>query len=259
MIGAPAACGSFGLPRNTASANTVFTRLIPPFCGYSCTPPKLFLVDPASTSTSAPKNNFSGPSDAFTHLTDLWYTSVTTAHSIYIMRPLNYTWLTSAVTSSVTTLTVAFDPGTWATAGIYKYGVATAGGVPAYANDTQASGDYYAYQCTDGTWQVDVATTNTTGTTLVLTTGTPAVAGAGIAAYSPIYWFGVQTDTDPATGMIHPVFDTIANTNLTSQLKTGGLDLVRSLHRGDPMIFQSSNGTNAGFLELLSGYYSTQF
>ena len=253
------ACGTFNINRVTASANTVFTRVIPPFCGNSGSAPKRFTVDAVSYRGGTGAPNWNTPSDAFTHITDLWYTSLTTAHSLYVLRPLNWTYVSSAVASNTTTITVAADPGTWATAGVYKYGLPSGdSGVPNLANNTQASGDYYAFQLNDGRWMVDVATGGTTGTTLVLTTGTPNVAGAGIAAYSPIFWFGAVGDTDPATGIIQPLFDSIANTNVTFRGGAYGAGLFNNLHRGDPLIFYSSNGTDAGILELLSGYYSNQ-
>lgn len=258
MLGAPVVCGTFNNPRLTASANTVFRSLIRPFMGSSY-PPKLFQVDPTSTSTGAPKNNFTTDSDAWTHVTDLWYTSLTTAHSLYLLRPLNYTWSTSAVPANTTTsLTVAFNPGAWDTAGIYKYGSAT-GGVPNYATNAAAANDILAYQLNDGTWQIDTIASTTSATVWVLGTGTPNVTGAGINAYTPIYWFGAVGDTDPATGQIQPLFDSIANTNVTFRSNSAGFGMWNALHRGDPLIFQSSNGTDAGLLEVLAGYYSTKF
>lgn len=258
MLGLPA-CGTFSVHRKTASANTVFTQVIPPFCGASGAPPKRFAVDAVSYRGGTGKPNWNGPEDAFAHITDLHYTSLTTAHSLYILRPLNWTYVSSAVTSNTTTITVAYDPGTWATAGVYKYGVPSGdSGVPNQANNTIASGDYVAYQLNDGRWAVDVCTTNTSGTTVVLTTGTPNVTGAGIAAYSPIFWFGAVGDTDPATGAVQPLMDSIVNTNVTFRMGASSPGLFHSLHRGDPLIFLSSNGTDAGLLELLSGYYSNR-
>lgn len=261
MLGAPPVCGTFDRPRTTASANTTFRRLIAPFTGNSGTAPKLFKVDADSTSTSKPgKCNWNGPEDAFSHITDLWYTSETTAHSCYILRPLNYTHFPSAVGSNTTTVTVAYDPGTWATAGVYKYGVANGDtGVPNFANNAIAANDFVAYQLLDGTWQIDTISSTTSATVYVLTTGTPNVTGAGIAQYAPLFFFGIQTDTDPATGNVHPVFDSIANTNVTFRSSSNGFGLWNSLHKGDPMIFHSSNGTTAGLLEVLAGYYSTKF
>lgn len=257
MLALPA-CGSFSKHKKTASANTVITHVIPPFGGNSGSPPKIFNVDAAATYNGrAGRPNWNGAEDAFGHITDLHYTTTSTAHSIYVLRPLNWTYVESAVASNTTTLTVAYDPGTWATAGVYRYGVGSGGtNVPNQANNTIASGDYVAFQLNDGRWMLDVATTNTSGTTLVLTTGTPNVTGAGIAAYSPIFWLGAVGDTDPATGDVQPLMTTIANTNVTFRLGAYSPGLMHSLHKGDPMAFVSSNGTDAGILELLSGYYS---
>lgn len=262
MLGAPPVCGTFDRTRATASANTVITKIIPPFCGNSGSPPKLFTVNTGQVGPNGytPAPNWLTNTDAYTHVTDLWYTSLSTAHSLYVLRPLNWTYVTSAVSSNTTTITVAADPGTWATAGVYKYGSASGGtNVPNLANNTIASGDYVAYQLNDGRWVADTCTTNTTGTTIVLTTGTPNVTGAGIAAYSPIFFFGVVGDTDPATGEVQPLMDSVANTNVTFQTKPGGFGIFNALHKGDPLIFVSSNGTDAGILERLAGFYSTKF
>lgn len=260
MLGAPPVCGTFNLSRTTASANTVFRRLIPPFCGRSGSAPKMFRTDSSQTATGVNTANWNGPNDAFTHVTDLWYTSLTTAHSLYVLRPLNWTYFPSAVASNTTTVTVAYDPGTWATAGHYKYGVGQGGsGVPNFANNALAASDVVAYQLNDGTWQIDTISSTTSSTVFVLGTGTPNVTGAGCLAYSPVFWFGAVGDTDPATGIIHPLLDSIANTNVTFRSSSYGFGLFNSLHRGDPMVFHSSNGTDAGILEVLSGYYSTEF
>jgi hypothetical protein len=258
MLGAPPVCGTFNVGQATASANTLFSRVIPPFVsGAGGGPPVLYKVDPTQTyngGTGMP--NWVGDANAFSHVTDLWYTSGNTAHSCYLLRPLNWTYVESAIGSNTTTITVKADPGTWATAGIYKYGSAT-GGVPNLANNTIASADYVCYQLNDGRWVVDVCTTNTSGTTLVLTTGTPNVTGAGIAKYSPIFFMGAVADVDPATGIAQPLLTSIANTAMTRS--AGGMGLYNSLHRGDPLAFVSTNGTAAGVLDLLAGFYSTKF
>lgn len=249
MLGAPPVCGSFGVSQATAAANTVFTRLIPPFVNQSPSAPKMFVYDPGQ---GVP--NWWTPSDAWAHVTDLVYTSLTTAHSLYILRPLNWTYFTAAVAANTTAVTLAADPGAYATK--FKYPLPSSSALPNLANNLIAAGDYCCYQLNDGRWQLDLVASGS-GTAPVMTTGTPNVTGAGINAYSPFFWFGAVGDTDPNTGVIQPLLTSVANTKISQQ--TAGFSLWNSLHRGDPLLFVSSNGTDAGVLNALAGYYSNVF
>ena len=253
-MGAPPICGRFDAGKLTASANTVIRKLIAPFCGPAGGPRKKFTVTAESYAGGTGKPNWYTSADAFTHIQDMWYTSLTTVHQLYIMRPLNWTYTAAAVGSNTTAVTLAYDPGTWATAGIYKYGIPEGGTVPNFANNVMAAADVLAYQLNDGTWQLDTVS-SISSLALVLTTGTPNVTGAGISAGSPIFWFGVVGDTDPATGQIHPLMDSVANTVIRLQSQGTYGALWNSLHRGDPLVFHSSNGTDAGLLHNLAGYY----
>jgi hypothetical protein len=259
----PPVCGHFSIPGTTAAANTVITRLIAPFMGRSGAAPFSFLVDPAqkpdgSAIATLGKPGWIGPSSAFTHVTDLFYTSLTTQHSLFILQPLNYTYFTAAVPKNTTAITLAADPGVYSTK--FKYPLPGSAIVPNVADNAISTGDYCAYPLNDGTWQLDKVASGS-GTTPVLTTGTPNNTGAGIAQYAPFFFFGIQTDTNPCTGMPHPLFHSNVNTQTEKfQAAAGGsMGLFASLHKGDPMIFYSSNGTNAGILEVLAGFYSTEF
>jgi hypothetical protein len=251
-------CGTFNGVKKTASANTVITMVIPPFGGGNA-PPKLYKVSPAGTTASTTvqtdaQPNWTTPADAFTHITDLIYTSLSTVHQVYFLRPLNWTFQMSEMTSSSTTMALAADPGTWATAGVYKYGAAGgASVVPSQANNVIAANDYVTYQLNDGRWIVDTITSGT-GTTPVLTTGVPAVTGTKLLAGSPVFFYGIQTDTDPATGMVQPLMDTVANTRLV--VSAYGPQIWSAVHRGDPLIFYSSNGTDAGLVQVIGASYA---
>jgi len=256
-------CGHWNGTRATAAANTVFRQIIPPYGGGGDNAPrKLYKVAPAATtaSTAAQRDavpNWTGPQDAFTHITDLIYTSLSTAHSLYILRPLNWTYQLSDMTSSSTTMALAADPGTWATAGVYKYGAAAGGTtVPSTANNVIAASDIVSYQLNDGKWVVDTVASGS-GTAPVLTTGIPAVTGTKLLAGSPVFFYGVVGDTDPATGLVHVLLDSVANTRQVHSAY--GPALWSALHRGDPLIFHSSNGTDAGILEVLSAVYATSW
>ena len=254
MIPTSPFCGAWNGINSTASANTIINQVVPPFLGNSG-PPNLFSV--AGAGTAANTANPGTPSwiggavqgAAFTHITDVIYTTVTTVHQLYFMSPLNWTTQLSDMTSSSTTMALSADPGTWQVAGVYKYNTV----IPTQASNAIAASDYVVYQLNDGRWVVDKVASGS-GTAPVLTTGIPAVTGAKLLAGSPVFWYGVATDTNPFTGTVHPFTDVPANTRQV--MSTYGVGLYNSLRRNDPMIIQSSNGTNAGTFELLTAYYS---
>jgi hypothetical protein len=246
---------TFFVGRATASANTAFTQLIPPFPGAAGAP-LIYSVD----GSGIPNWSRSpGGTQGYSHVTDLVYTTGNTLHQIAVMRPLNWTTFSAAVAKNVTNIggKVTADPGTWQTAGVYKYplpgGVTT---VAATANNTISTGDYVAYQLSDGTWQLDsIASGTFAGGNLTLTTGTPNTTTGTIAANSPLFWYGIVSDTDPATGMGHPQWDTTANTT-NEKFQSNVCSLVASLHPGDPIFFYSPNGTAAGKLSYVAGFFA---
>ena len=235
---------TFSLPSLTQTAGTAIASLVIPFPGGG----------PAPLMYSADVNfrpNWNRPG-GFAHIEELTYTTTTTAHVVYLMRPLNWTTFSAAVPKATTAITLSTDPGKYSTG--YHY--ATPGGaVPVAADDTLVTGDYVCYQLADGTWQVDTIASGTfAGANLVLTTGTPNVTSGVIAANSPLFYFGIFSDTDPATGLANWNTTTVAATRNTLLADT----LVGSfatLHAGDPVLFYSGNATNAGTLNVLSGFW----
>ena len=167
------------------------------------------------------------------------------------MRPTNYTTLSAAVPKNTVIFNFTADPGLYSAN--YKYPTANGGAQRSAADDAIATGDYVAYQMDDGTWQADLVASVST-LAITLTTGTPNLNGATIAAGKPVFFFAVGGETDPATGQTQPGFDTIVSTRNIWQ-SNSGVGLVSALHPGDPLLFLDANGTAADFLNVLSGYY----
>ncbi len=264
-------CGSFSVPGGTQSANTKITRIIQPFANHQAAGgggPKLWTVDnnqpgyngQAAKGLNAGLPNWTSDRDGLIHVTDVIYTSVTTSHTLYFMRPLGFTWAKTAIVSNTTAFTVAFDPGSYSTAGNFQYPLPSGLVQPALTNNVAGANDFVCWQQLDGTWVVDTISSTST-LTWTMTTGTQNTnANAGIAAFSPIFWFGTGTDVNPRDNQVHPNFLTTPNTNNEKfQSSSAGMALVQGLARGDPMVVYSTNGTNAGQFSVLSGVYSNLF
>ena len=242
----------------TAAANTVFTAL----CDPSRAGARPYLYNVANGETGA--NGTTGaanwmkdaPSIGLLRVTKLLYTTTTTAHNVGLMRPLNWSYCTAAVANNATAVTLKDNPGAFSTN--YRYPLPAGNTKPINtANNNMAASDYIAYQLKDGTWIVDtVSAFNTTTFALTLATATPNVTGGGIAIYTPFFWFGIISDTDPGNKQIHWQTTTIANTNRADLLQGYNGESVQPLHYGDPLLFYSNNDSNAGTLAGIFGHYA---
>lgn len=234
--------GTFEVTSNTQTAGTLITGLVPP-AGNRDTPKlihKLVNGVPNWYNSGIPR------------ITGLIYTTAGTAQAVYVLRPLNWALTASAVAINSTAMVLATDPGLYSTA--YKYPL-PAGAVPGVANNALAANDYVAFQLADGTWKLDKVSSGTYGA-IVLTTGTPNVAGATVAAGSPVYFFGAVTDTCPSTGNAHFKIPTVASTskvNLVPDVIMGG---ISAFHGGDPLLVISNNLTADGTLDSIFGFYA---
>lgn len=244
MLGAQV-YGTFALPSQTQSAGTAIVSLVPPYRGSGGNPPLLYKLD---------KNQKPNWEKAFTHLSQLTYTAAGTAHTVVVMRPLNWTTIASAVAHNSTSVVLTADPGVYSTN--YKYALPTeASGKPSgVADNGIAANDYVAFQLKDGTWHVSTVG-SVSSLTLTLSTGTPNVAGGGAVAGTPLFFFGVAGDSDPATKSTHVSFLSVANarTELISDKTFGD---VSSLNPGDPLLIYSANASNAGTLAVAVGFYA---
>jgi hypothetical protein len=240
--------GTFATPSKTATAATAFAQLVPPWRGVAGGASKLYKLDSGRPNWSS--------RGAFTHITRLFYECGSTIHDVVVMRPLNYAIIRADVAHNAATFVLESDPGLYATVNNYKYGLPPeANGISAsVANNAIAAGDYVAYQLRDGTWVLDTVASGTYAA-LVLTTSTPNVTGGGVEAGTPMFFFGIYTDKDPATGLIHPVYSCKASTR-ENLLGAGDGASISSLHPGDPMVVFSGNATAAGFLVTAAGHYA---
>jgi hypothetical protein len=238
--------GTFNCPRATnATPGNAFTALIRPFSGNQF---------PAAANPDLGQRKGRG----YSHVTKVIYTTGSTAHLVYIMRPLNYALIVSG-TGSV--INIATDPGKWATPANWLYdpfpgGVASASAwnnPPSVANIPIATGHWICYQGASGTWIVD---TVASVATLAITMTTPLPTG-GVLAGAPFYFFGAITSLDPSTGYGHPQTQYPGTPDIRdTSWSADQAGVVSNLHPGDPMIFYSGNATAQGYLEALCGFYS---
>jgi hypothetical protein len=235
--------GTFCVGRKTAAGGTAFAQVIPPFSNQG---------GPGPGVTPNVLQNSGNTRQGVTHITTLIYDIGTTIHTLTMMRPLNYTTFSAAAAASQAVVNITADPGVYAN---YKWPLPNAQVAVRTADNPIAANDYAVYQAADGTWVMDtVASVSTLAITMTTNVPTGGVLTGGL-----FYWFGISTDTDPATGNPHVQFDAApAAGSGTSRVTFGpdGNGGLCALHPGDPLIIYSPNTTAAGFLQLVAGYYS---
>lgn len=239
--------GAWSFGRKTASAGTAFTQLIPPWCGPKGSPPLMYSVDGAG------KPNWLKGGSAVTVVNRLEYVVGATAHQLAILRPLNWAVVASDLAANGTALVLLTDPGAYSTA--FKRPLPSGITKPASAaNNAVAGSDYVCVQLKDGSWHLSVVT-SVSSLTLTLTTAVPNVSGGGVTAGAICFFFGVVGDTDPATGAVQPNWTTSTSASQVF-LNEGPAGIMSSVFPGDPLLFYSPNGTNAGELALVAGHYA---
>lgn len=255
--GAPA----FAITPPATAFGTVVTQLIEP--GPNLKGARLLY----STAATGGRPNWT-EQGSFAHITDLIVTCSTTANIIYIMRPQNWTTIKTALAKNATAITLTDDPGVYSTN--YRYqlpgqtwnppGTNNSVG-PAVADDAIAAGDYVAYQLADGRWVLDkIASGTFAGANLVLTTGTPNITGATVAANSPLFLFGQFGDTHPQTGTVHLIRTPIISTNQQNLLASAGSAVsagngVAALNPGDPIMLYNPNAAATTTIDFVGGDY----
>lgn len=233
--------GSFSVGKKTANAGTAIAVLVPP-------------DNQPLSSSGTPVLPALLPN--FIHVTDLVYDVGTTAHTLTVMRPLNYTTFSADAAASQQVVNLTEDPGLFQTAGRYKYALPNGLTVPSAANNGVAQNDFVAYQAASGQWVVDTVS-SVSGLAVTLATNLPT---GGVKKGGLLYFFGLSTDVDPATNLAHQQIDVLAAGSGTSryaiQASAAGAGLFQTYHAGDPLVIHSSNGTTAGTFQLVAGYYS---
>lgn len=233
--------GTFSRGRKTATAGTAINLLIPPFRPTSGAPIGSGAVTDPLLGTG------------IIHVTDFQYVVPTTAHQIAIMRPLNYTTFSAAAAAAQSVVNITADPGAYQTANRYLYPLPNGVTSPTTANNLIAASDIVVYQTAAGQWVIDtVASVSTLAITL-----TTALPTGGVLKGGLFYFFGITTDIDPATNEAHQLLDILAAaSNTAAYTLQSSNGLFSTHHQGDPLVLSSSNGTTAGFFELVAGYYS---
>lgn len=250
MIGVLTPYTTWSTGNYTATAGTAIAAFIPPVPDAGGAH-MLYKVD----GSGKPLWN-RGTGTGMAHIARLLYTTGTTAHTVTVMSPLNWTYFTTAIAKNVTAFTgLKADPGVYSTN--YKYPLPGSQTAPAnVADNAIASGDYIMYQLVDGTWVLDTAAGSFSSGALTVTTGTPNITGGGIAANSPLFFFGATGDTNPASNQKHFAVATKASTTKEDLVPDQLIGFARSLHPGDPLVIVSNNATAAGTLDAVSAYYA---
>ncbi len=242
--------GSFSIPRKAGSSTTAYTQLIPPFGGLAGTP----------LSTRSPSQGTASRTGRI-HVTSLRYDTPTNAHVIGLMRPLNYTTFAADAATSQAVVALTADPGVYS-AGGYRYGLPNGQTAPATADNPIGANDWCVYQSADGTWHADTVASGT-GTAITMTTNLPT---GGVKAGGLFYYFGIITDTDPATNALQwqaTIQAAASGVGVSSAAIPVGVFWIQdpngffnTYHDGDPALFYSPGTTAAGNLEVLCGVYA---
>lgn len=191
--------------------------------------------------------------DAVAHLVHVAINTLSTAHILTVLRPLNKTTTSAAAAASQAVINITADPGDYT-------GIRT-------ADNAIAAGDYCVYQCSDGTWVVDTVASVAT-LAITMTTNVPFAVSSG----APFWFFGVETDTNPNDAQAHPRYNLTASSlnqfgdesasfgfqsAINGVYKSGSLlhaDMESG--KGHPLILIIDNGTAASTIESLTVAYT---
>lgn len=162
--------------------------------------------------------------EAFTRLMKLVYTTTGTAHSLACMRVLGRTTTSADAAASQAVINITANPGP--------------------SGNSLAANDYVCFRTDAGLYVFDtVSSISTLAVTLSTNLSLALTAGADV------WMFGIYTDTDPKTGVAHPLFSNAA----TATDRTHNEDLIGvccSHEQDEPLLLYSTNGTNAGVIEM---------
>jgi hypothetical protein len=215
--------GTFHLSSKTESAGTVITALV------------------------APKKR------SITRITELLYTSGTTAHTLTILRPVARTTIASAVTASANTITLT------------SVGVALNPSSGAVEN--LAANDYIAWEQDDGTFDYDIISAINTTTKVVTLTGTAASAAAAGRYVWQFMEVGRASHVILTPQVALATYYTSFTTrfaNETAGVCTSGIPKdvdpynysQSGIQRYAPLLLHSTNATAAGKIVAVNGYYA---
>ncbi len=264
---------SWGFQLPATAFGTLLFQVIPPGPSADGVP---FMLGPVAGGGGRPNWWTNG---SFTHVTDLIVTCSTTLNLITLQRPLNWTTLGAAMAKNTTAITLTDDPGVYSTN--YRYPlpglpwnppgtVNTTGNSPPLTDNALATNDYICFQLADGSWHASMIASGTFGGgNIVMTTGTPNFALATAPAGTPVFWFGLSTDSEPATRMPHLFYLPVASTQRVNALAGWGGNASAvgggggastgygypSLFPGEPMLIYNPNATATTTVDYVGGYY----
>lgn len=206
--------GSFGggvIGKSTATAATAFYTVIPPYS----TPYSI-----VTTAAIVP----------YTVITHVSMTNGNTANATTVMRPIGRTTAAAAASTGVNTITISGDPGNNAT-GMYN----TSG-----TNNNIAANDIIVVAHGDGSvGQYTVGAYNTTSK-VVTVTASGFTVNVPSGAY--VWDCGINSDTDPITGVAFPTFGIAASTGPSDAFLTAGRGFAGA-KVGDPLVLYNPNAT----------------
>jgi len=243
-MGAPSSIVPWTLPAQTQAIATAIVQVVPPYMG-DLGQPRLYGVD-----QSGP--NWARSCPMHTILAQVGLLTGGTAHTVGVLRPLNWSVVKVAGAINTTAFTLTDNPGLYSSN--YKYPLGGGLTKPAGVADlTPANTHYYCVQLADGTWFFDILNAFSTTTFVVTTTKTiPNVAGGGVPKGAIFFLMGSIATSDPATGFLHPNIQ--ANISVYTNFQDD-YGLVSTLHPGDPMLIVDANATAADTITNISGYY----
>lgn len=163
---------------------------------------------------------------------------------LYFMRPKGTTTV-SVAAGGQKSVTIAADPGV---------GMKGPNGTQSQLADRGIAGnDYVVFILPDGTYWLDTVASVAAGPPIVLTMTTNLPTG-GLAANATMWFFGLNTDSDPITGKaFSSLFLPKAATTNYGPADDG---IARSFKRGEPMVVYCDNASAQGWLDGLSAIYS---
>lgn len=165
-----------------------------------------------------------------TRVTKVSYTAAATAHSLYAMRPIGRTTVSSTAAASQKVINLTADPGP--------------------TGNLLAANDWLVIQNTDGTVFADTVA-SITGLAATMTTNLVTALSAGAKVWN----CGIITDTDPRNLLAHPKWASLLAAAATTNLTGDGEMLISTYAIDEPIILQSNNATNAGtFVEVYWKY-----
>src|SRR5882672_1508726 len=175
---------------------------------------------------------------AWTGITVLDLTVGATAQTLYIMRPTGLTHLAADAAGGQAVIVLNADPGMYSVVNS-KFRT---------ADNAIAANDFVAFQYPDGTFASAVVS-SVSGLNITLTAN---LGTGGLKQGAPVWFFGIQTDTNPYDGKAHPLYDLYVTQTagaLKIGLDQGSAPFVQSYGQNNPLLLYNANATNASVLQ----------